>query len=76
VGRGQVSIYGKIFYPVYQQCVTGARGCCSPVFVFGVRAHRSENLELLSYSVIDLHCGLRSFSPLISLPTEREYFLN
>lgn len=41
-----------------------------------VRAHRLENLELLSYSAIDLHCGLRSFCLVISVPTEREYFPN
>lgn len=41
-----------------------------------VKAHSSENLELLSHPVVDLHCGLRSFCLVISLPTEREYFPN
>lgn len=43
---------------------------------FVVRTHRSESPELLTYSVIDLHCGLRSFCLVISLPTETEYFPN
>lgn len=43
---------------------------------FVVRAYRSENLEFLSYSVFDLHCGLRSLCLLISLLAERECLPN